>query len=81
MTRLRDEQPGFDSRHWQGFFLLATAVFGSALVPNQPPIQWVSRAISQGREADHSPPSNAVVKNAWGYTIIPPTHLHDVVLN
>jgi len=26
---------------------------------------WVKRL---GREADHSPPSSAVVKNAWSYT-------------
>jgi hypothetical protein len=25
-----------------------------------------------GREADHSPPSSAEVKNAWSYTSIPP---------
>jgi len=34
-----------------------------------------------GREADHSPPSNAQVKNAWNYTSIPPIHLHGVVLS
>jgi hypothetical protein len=38
-----------------------------ALVPTQPPIQWVTRALSlgvkrPGREADHSPPSSAEVK-------------------
>jgi hypothetical protein len=38
-----------------------------ALGPNQPPIQWVSGALSLGvkrlrREADHSPPSSAEVK-------------------
>jgi hypothetical protein len=25
-----------------------------------------------GREADHSPPSRAKIKNAWSYTSIPP---------
>jgi hypothetical protein len=25
-----------------------------------------------GREADHSPPSSAEVKNAWNYTSTPP---------
>jgi hypothetical protein len=40
----------------------------------QPPIQWVSGALSlgvkrPGREADVSPLSNAeVVKNAWSFT-------------
>jgi hypothetical protein len=42
----------------------------------QPPIQWVPEAHSlgvkrQGREADHSPPFNAEVKNAWNHTSIP----------
>jgi hypothetical protein len=30
----------------------------------------------QGREFDHSPPSNAEVKNQWSYTLHPPTRLH-----
>jgi hypothetical protein len=34
-----------------------------------------------GREADHSPPSSAKVKNAWSYTSIPPIRLHGVVLS
>jgi len=47
----------------------------SVLGPTQPPIQWVSRALSlgvkwPGREADHSPPSSAKV-NAWNYTSTP----------
>jgi hypothetical protein len=33
-----------------------------------------------GREADHSLPSSAEVKNAWSYTSTPPIHLHSVVL-
>jgi len=33
-----------------------------------------------GREADHSPPSSAEVKNAWRYTSIPPICVHGVVL-
>jgi hypothetical protein len=41
----------------------------SALVPTQPPVQWVPGALSlgvkqQGHEADHSPPANAEVI-AW----------------
>jgi hypothetical protein len=32
------------------------------------------------READHSPPSSAEVKNAWSYTSTPPIRLHDMVL-
>jgi len=34
-----------------------------------------------GREADHSPPSSAVVNNAWSYTSTPPKCLHGVVLS
>jgi hypothetical protein len=36
---------------------------------------------AEGREADHSPPSSAEVKNAWSYTSTPLTRLHDVVLS
>jgi hypothetical protein len=32
-----------------------------------------------GREADHSPPSSAEVKNAWSYTSTPPLRLHGVM--
>jgi hypothetical protein len=32
-----------------------------------------------GREADHSSPSSAEVKNAWNYTSTPLIRLHDVV--
>jgi hypothetical protein len=43
----------------------------------QPPIQWVSGALSSvvkrpGREAGHLPPTNAEVKKTWIYTSIPP---------
>jgi hypothetical protein len=34
-----------------------------------------------GREADHSPPTSAEVKNTWMYTSTPPIRLHGVVLN
>jgi hypothetical protein len=52
----------------------------------QPPIRWVPGALSlgvkrPGREADHSPPSSAEVKNACSYTSTPPIRLHDVVLS
>jgi hypothetical protein len=56
-TGLRAGQAGFDSRQR----------------PTQPLIQWVPGAPSPevkrpGREADHSPPYNAEVKNGWNYT-------------
>jgi hypothetical protein len=57
---------GFDCRRGLGIFLFTTA---SRTVPGptQPPIQWVPGALSlgvkqQGREADHSPPPSAEVK-------------------
>jgi hypothetical protein len=57
---------GFDSRRGLGTFLLTTAS-RTALGPTQPPVQWVPGALSlgikrPGREADHSPPSSAEVK-------------------
>jgi hypothetical protein len=57
---------GFDSRRGLGIFLFTTAT-RTALVLTQPPIQWVPGALSLGvkrprREADHSPPSSAEVK-------------------
>jgi len=33
-----------------------------------------------GREADHSPPSDAEFKNAWSYTFTPPYVLQGMVL-
>jgi hypothetical protein len=50
-------------------FLFATAS-RPALGPTQPPTQWTPGTLSwkakrSGREADHSPPSRAEVKNAW----------------
>jgi hypothetical protein len=57
-----------------------------ALGTTQPPIQWVPGVLSlevmrPGREAGHSPPSSAEVKNAWSYTSIPPIRLHGVVFS
>jgi hypothetical protein len=76
---------GFDSRLGLGIFLFTTAS-RTALEPTQRPIQWVPGALSlgvkrPGREADHSPPSSAEVKNAWIYTSTPPTRLHGLVLS
>jgi hypothetical protein len=34
-----------------------------------------------GRETDHSSPSSAEVKNAWGYTSTTPVRLDGVVLS
>jgi hypothetical protein len=61
-------------------------VSSPALGPTQPPIQLVSGALSlevkrPGREAEHSPPSNAEVNNAWNYTSISLIRLHIMVLS
>jgi hypothetical protein len=55
--------------------------------PIQPPIQWVSGALSprvkrqQKREADHSPPSSSEVKKNVDLYIHSPIRLHGAVLN
>jgi hypothetical protein len=62
---------GFDFRQGLGIFLFTT-VSRTALGPTQPPIQWIPGVFpgvkQLGREADHSPPTSAGVKNAWNYT-------------
>jgi hypothetical protein len=65
----------FESRQGLGIFLF-TIVSRPALRPTQDPVQRVPGTLSlgikwPGREADHSPPSSAEVKNAWRYTSIP----------
>jgi hypothetical protein len=50
-----------------GFFLFSTAS-RPVLEPTQPPIQWIPWL---GREADHSAPFSAEVKNAWSYSPTP----------
>jgi hypothetical protein len=59
---------GFDSRRVLGIFLFTTAS-RTALGPTQPPIQWVSGALSlgvkrPGLESDHSLPSIVEVKDS-----------------
>jgi tRNA U34 5-methylaminomethyl-2-thiouridine-forming methyltransferase MnmC len=65
---------------------LFTTAFRPALRPTQPPIQWEPGALSLGvkrlsREADHSPPSSAEVKNVWTCISTPSIRLHGVVLS
>jgi hypothetical protein len=48
-----------------------------ALISTQPPIQWIPGALfpgieRQGREADHSLPSSADVKNGAAISPLPP---------
>jgi hypothetical protein len=59
-----------------GIFPFVTT-FRPALGPTHPPIQGIPGALfpavkRPGREADHSPPSSAEVKNVWRYTSTPP---------
>jgi hypothetical protein len=75
----------FESRQRLRIFLFTTA---STLVlgTTQPPIQWVTGALSlgikrPGREAHNSSPSSTEVKNAWSYTSTPPIRRHGVVLS
>jgi hypothetical protein len=58
------------------FFFTSTTTSRPTLRLTQPPIQWVPRALSpevkrQGREADHSAPSSAEVKNGGAIPILP----------
>jgi hypothetical protein len=75
---------GFDfPRVW---ILLFATESRTALGPTQPPIQWVPGALSVEikrpvREADHSAPSRAEVKEALIYTSTPPIRLHGMVLS
>jgi hypothetical protein len=65
---LDDREIGFDPRRGQRIFPLAS-VSRPALGPTQPPVQRVPGVLSPGvkarpgRDADHSPPSNAEVVN------------------
>jgi hypothetical protein len=72
---------GFDSRRGQVIFLFTTAAVG----PIQPPIQWVPGALSlkvkvPRREADHSPPSSAMVKECVEVYLHSSISLNGVVL-
>jgi hypothetical protein len=74
---LRAGRPGLDSRLGQDIFLYSTAS-RLALRPTQHPIQRVEGVLPdgvkrQGREADHSPPSRAEVKNGGPIPPLPRT--------
>jgi hypothetical protein len=70
-------QPGFDSRQQKEIFLVST-LSRPALGPIQPLTQCISGVLSPGikrpeREADHSPPSSAAVKNCGAIPPLPRT--------
>jgi len=52
-----------------------------ALGLTQPSIKRIRGGSCLQREADHSPPYSAEVKNAWSYTSTPPIRPHGVVIN
>jgi hypothetical protein len=75
----------FPARAIMEIFLFLTS-FRPALGPDQPPIQWLPRALSlgvkrSGREADHSPPSSAEVEKCVELYLHSPIRLYGVVLS
>jgi hypothetical protein len=82
---LRLDDRGFESRQGLGIFL-SIIVSRPALGLTQPPVQWVTGALSlrgkaARREADHSPPSSVEVKEWVELYLHSPVRLHGVVLN
>jgi len=66
----------FFNQKWRRVPVIWSNLFRPALGPTQPPIQWVTGVLSlgvkrPGREANHSPPSSAEIKNACGYISTP----------
>jgi hypothetical protein len=81
-----EELPSLDKIYLGVGISLFTTTSRQAPSSTQPPIQLVPGAISlqvkrPGREADHSPPPSAEVKNAWSYTSIPTVRLQCVAFS
>jgi hypothetical protein len=77
VTRLQAGQPGFDSQQRQGrdFFSSPPRLdrqWGPHSLPSNGYQGLSPGGKADGHEADHSPPSNVEVKNAWRYTSTPP---------
>jgi hypothetical protein len=71
------QRRGRTSSHCRVKNFLFSAPSRPVLGPTHPPIKWVLEALSPGakragREADHSPPTVAEVKNTWTYTSTSP---------
>jgi hypothetical protein len=69
---------GWGSFPGRGKIFLFYIASRPALGPTQPPIQWILGAVSPwvkrpGREADHSPPPSATVKNGRALPPLPHT--------
>jgi hypothetical protein len=76
VTSLRPGRPVFDSRQGSEEFFLFSTASRLALGSTRPRIKWVLVVVSLGikrprREADHSPPSIAEIKNVRSYSSIP----------
>jgi hypothetical protein len=72
----QNDRGGGVSSPGKGWVSFLTTASRTALGPTQPLIQRARGTLSlgikrPGREADHSPPSSAEVKNAWSYTSTP----------
>jgi len=84
-SRLRPGRQRFIFRQEQKILPFATASTLD-LWPTQSPIQYVPWTFSPEvkrpeREADHSPPSSAEIKNVWSYISPLSISLHGLVLN
>jgi hypothetical protein len=69
---------------WEFFSLHHRVQTGSGAHPASYPMDNGALSLGvkpPGREADHSHPSSAEVKNAWSYTSTHPLRIHDVVLS
>jgi hypothetical protein len=64
------DESGFDCRQCCHIFLFCKA-FRPALGPPSLPFNWCRWVKQSGREAGHSPPTSAEVKNEWSCTSTP----------
>jgi hypothetical protein len=69
----RTKESGFDSLQWLRFSLIHSIQTGSGAHPAPCPMgtRDSTRVKRSGREADHSPPFIAEVKNVWSYLHFP----------